>query len=252
MRCLRLTVAYDGTDFFGWQWQPAQRTVQGTLEGAIARITDQASRAVGSSRTDRGVHALGQTVSLTISTRLDAATLKRALNAHLPSDLAVLAVAEAPLGFHAINDAIAKRYRYVIDDGPVPDLFSRRYAWYVPQSLDAQQMHNAARALVGKHDCKSYESAGSRRLHTVRTIHSLAVQRCPFQGGERVVIEVEADGFLYNMARNIVGTLVEVGRRRRSVEWPAEVLAAGDRRLAGMTAPPHGLYLLRVLLDSYY
>jgi tRNA pseudouridine38-40 synthase len=257
MRCFRLTIAYDGTDFLGWQWQPGQRTVQGALEAALARVAQSASRAVASSRTDAGVHALGQAVSLLAETRLDASTLGRALNANLPRDMVVRKVEEAPSGFHAIEHARGKRYRYVIHNAPLPDPLARRYAWQIAQPLDVASMHAAAQALVGPHDFRGYQSAGSRRVSTLRTVRELRIVRCDmppesFDGaGEarRVVLEVEADGFLYNMVRNIVGTLVEVGRGKRPVQWPAEVLAAGDRRLAGMTAPPHGLYLLRVFFD---
>lgn len=244
MRFLKLTVAYDGTGFFGWQWQPDRRTVQGELEAVLRRITSESLRAVASGRTDAGVHALGQVVSVATECRLPPDVLRRAMNAYAPPDLAVLDVQEAPQGFHATNDAIAKRYRYVIHDGPLRDVFSRHFAWQVRHRLDVGAMGDAARALVGRHDFKSYETAGSARACTVRTVRELSVQR--EAGSGRIVIEVEADGFLYNMVRNIVGTLVEVGRGKRPSSWPGEVLAARDRRLAGATAPPQGLYLLCV------
>jgi tRNA pseudouridine38-40 synthase len=250
MRTLHLTIAYDGTDFFGWQWQPAQRTVQGVLESAFEKIADPTSRAVASGRTDTGVHALGQAVNISIASRLDTATLQRALNARLPDDVVVLSVVEASDTFNAIDDSRGKRYRYVIDDSPWPDLFSRRYAWHVRQRLNVDEMHLAIQSLAGQHDFKGYESSGSQRVTTVRTIREFQVARSEYQNGERVLIEVEADGFLYNMVRNLVGTLVEVGRGKRPPTWPAEVLAAKDRRLAGMTAPPHGLYLLQVYFDE--
>jgi tRNA pseudouridine38-40 synthase len=248
-RCVRLIVAYDGTGFSGWQYQPQRRTVQGVLEQAVARIAPQAERAVASGRTDAGVHALAQAVSLRLHTRLDNGTLQRALNAYLPEDVQVLSVDDAPRGFHAIDDARGKRYRYVIDDGIRRDLFSRQHAWFVRQRLDVGSMQRAARWLIGQHDFRSFQSAGSPRVSTVRTVRDVSVERRPYQSGERVLIEIEADGFLYNMVRNVVGTLVEVGRGRQGVDWPAAVLAAGDRCQAGMTAPAHGLYLLRVYFD---
>ena len=243
MRFFRLTLAYDGTDFSGWQWQPQQRTVQGVVEAAIKGVTRESLRVVGSGRTDAGVHALGQLVSFASATTLDAETLGRALNANLPRDVAVLDTAEAPPEFNAIDHAISKQYRYLIQEGPLQDVFSRRYAWHLRTNLRDCEMHEAAQALLGEHDFKSYESAGSRRVSTVRVIHAFTVQRRNYQDGERVVVEVEADGFLYNMVRNLVGTLVEVGKGKQPPDWPRSILADRDRRLAGMTAPPQGLFL---------
>ncbi|MFV1967827.1 MAG: tRNA pseudouridine(38-40) synthase TruA [Pirellulaceae bacterium] len=243
MRFFKLTVAYDGTHFSGWQWQPDRRTVQGELETAVDRVTGGSRRLVASGRTDAGVHALGQAVTLATDSALPPDVLLRALNANTPGDLVVLDVQAARDGFNAIDDAIGKRYRYWIQDGPIPDVFMRHYAWQVRQPLDADAMHDAAQALKGTHDFKSYESSGSPRVSTVRSVRDLVVRRQTRDATSYVVIEVEADGFLYNMVRNIVGTLVEVGREKKSPAWPGEVLAARDRRVAGMTAPPQGLYL---------
>jgi tRNA pseudouridine38-40 synthase len=187
--------------------------------------------------------------------------LQRALNANLPHDIAVLHAAEVPDGFHATYHAVRKRYRYVIDDGPVANVIQRRYAWHYPYGpLDADAMNRAAAALLGTHDFSSFESSGAKRKSSVRTIFDISVQRRPCadpslaagrgQGrGESppwVVTEVEANGFLYNMVRAIVGTLVEVGRGTRPESWPAEVLGAQNRRVGGHTAPPHGLFLVYV------
>ena len=246
MRTLKLTLAYDGTAYAGWQLQPGQRTLQGTLEAALARITRETIRVRASGRTDAGVHALGQVVSFHTESSLPADVFVRALNAELPDDMVVLAVAEAPVGFHAIRDAVRKRYRYLLHDGPVHDVFRRHQVWHYRQSLDAAAMHRAAQALLGKHDFRSFESAWPQRTSSVRTIFEISVVR-GISGDENLIaLEVEADGFLYNMVRAIVGTLVEVGRGTRDESWPAEVLAAQDRRVAGMTAPPQGLFLLRV------
>jgi tRNA pseudouridine38-40 synthase len=158
----------------------------------------------------------------------------------------VFEVALAPDDFHALRDAVRKRYRYVIQDGRLPDLFDRKYVWHVYQRLDVEAMRSAAAALAGTHDFASFETAGSPRLTSVRTILELAVERRQAELTDRVVIEVEADGFLYNMVRNIVGTLVQVGKGREAVSWPAEVLALRDRTKAGMTAPAQGLFLVGV------
>lgn len=248
MRTIKLTIAYDGTHYAGWQFQPDRPTVQGAIEAALEQIVGQRARVAGSGRTDAGVHALGQVASFDTTTRLAADVLRRALNARLPHDIAVLTAADAPPGFHATADAIRKRYRYMIHDGPIRDVFGRRYCWHVYQRLDAERMHRAAQACMGTHDFASFENRGSPRENSVRTIFDVAVYR---DGDEtnRVAIEVEADGFLYNMVRNIVGTLVEVGRHARSEEWVGEGLAACDRSATGPTAPPEGLVLLRVKYD---
>jgi tRNA pseudouridine38-40 synthase len=250
MRFFKLTLAYDGSAYAGWQWQPKLPTIQGTLEAALKEVTGETIRAIASGRTDTGVHALGQVVNFQSQTKLPPEVLFKAINANLPADVLVLEVRDAPEGFHAIRDAVGKRYRYVIQDGPLRDLFARAYSWHIRQRLDDQAMRRAAEALMGTHDFASFETAGSQRLTTVRTVRELLVERLFVDLSERVVVEIEADGFLYNMVRNIVGTLVEVGRGRRPESWPAEVLTARDRRLAGMAAPPQGLFLVRVDYDE--
>ena len=251
MRCFHLTVAYDGTDFFGWQWQPDRRTVQGVMEEAIHRVTSEKLRVVGSGRTDAGVHAYGQAVSFTSSTRLEPAVLLRALNANLPHDVRVVNAMETASDFCAMRSSTGKRYRYLIYNAPIPDVFSRQRVWFVYDHLDVNAMRDAAQRLVGRHDFKTYETSGSPRVGTCRTIRDLTVwQESNGIEPNRIAIEVEADGFLYNMVRNLVGTLVEVGKGKQPVEWPFEILAARDRRLAGPTAPPQGLYMLRVFFAA--
>jgi tRNA pseudouridine38-40 synthase len=242
----RLLLAYDGREFAGWQRQPGLRTVQQELEAALARITGEPVRCIASGRTDAGVHALGQVVSFQSATRLAPAVLAKALNAELPEDMLVFEVALAPPRFHALRDALRKRYRYVIEDGRLRDLFARHYLWHVFASLDVEAMQAAASLLVGTHDFASFQTGGSPRLSTVRTIYDLVVQRRAGELTDRVVIEVEADGFLYNMVRNIVGTLVEVGKGKQPPPWVGQVLAARQRAAAGMTAPAQGLYLVGV------
>jgi tRNA pseudouridine38-40 synthase len=193
-------------------------------------------------RTDAGVHALGQAVGLVTDSSLSTIELQRGLNAVLPEDVAIVAIEDAPKNFHATYDAKRKTYRYQIHNGRTPEVFHRRYVWHYPQPLDAEKMHAAAQALIGKHDFASFESAGSERPDSIRTLFAVDVNR----DADRITIEVTGDGFLYNMVRAIVGTLVEVGKGARELQWVAEVLAACDRRLAGQTAPPHGLFLVSV------
>ena len=246
MRTLKLTLAYDGTAYAGWQLQPGQPTIQGALEAALEKVTGARGRTLASGRTDAGVHALGQVVGVRTQSRLAPDVLLRALNANLPDDIAVLEVCEMDRPFHPIRDARGKRYRYVIHDGAVRDVFRRFRAWHVPGGLDAEAMDRAAAALGGRHDFRSFQTSGAPRRTTVRTIHDIWVRRRPSPEEHVIVLEVEADGFLYNMVRAIVGTLVEVGRGAEPETWPAEVLAAADRRRAGPTAPPQGLFFVCV------
>jgi len=247
MRTLKLTLSYDGGDFAGWQTQRGSRTVQATLEEAIEKITGVRPSTLASGRTDAGVHALGQVIGFRTESRLPAEVLRRALNAELPHSMAVLDVAEVHDDFHATHNALTKRYRYVIDNGPIRDVFSRRYAWhYAHGRLDVDAMQRAAAALIGRHDFSSFQTAGSPRKTSVRTVHDLSVERGRGEQERFVTVEIEADGFLYNMVRTIVGTLVDVGRGVRPESWPAEVLQSLDRRRAGRTAPPQGLFLIKV------
>jgi tRNA pseudouridine38-40 synthase len=246
MRNLRLTLSYDGTDFHGWQTQPGLRTVQQTLEDAVAALTRRRARVNASGRTDTGVHAVGQVVNFHSETRLAPEVLVRALNAHLPPDLVVRAAADVPEAFDANRDAQRKLYRYVIHDGPVPDLFLRRYCYHTRHRLDAAAMARAARPLRGRHDFRCFETGWPNRASSVRTVTHLAVNRL----GDWLWLDVEADGFLYNMVRAIAGTLLHVGRGY----WPESeveaILRAADRTRAGPTAPAQGLFLMRVSYET--
>jgi tRNA pseudouridine38-40 synthase len=246
MRNFRLTLSYDGTDFHGWQTQPGLRTVQETLEQALARLTgSDRVRVNASGRTDTGVHAVGQVVNFRSDTKLDPVTLRRAVNAHLPEDVVVREAAVAPDDFDANRDAIRKLYRYVLHDGDVPDLFQRRYWHHTKYKLDVVAMSRAAAALLGTHDFRCFETEWPNRASSVRTITRLDVERA----GDRITLDVEADGFLYNMVRAIAGTLMNVGRGYWPEEHVARVVAAGDRSQAGPTAPAKGLFLMHVTYE---
>jgi tRNA pseudouridine38-40 synthase len=242
MRNIKLTISYDGTDFHGWQRQNGLRTVQGVLEDAIHQLTGSRTAATASGRTDAGVHALGQVVHFLNSSRHSTCTFVRALNALLPPDVRVLGAEEMPQAFHATLDAKSKRYRYVIDNGAFADVFRLRHSWHVRRALDEHAMDRAGRFLVGRHDFHSFETEWPNRISSVRTIFDLTVERTK----SVVTIEVEADGFLYNMVRSIAGTLVLVGAGKRTEEWVADVLAAENRAVAGPTAPAKGLFLVQV------
>lgn len=248
LRYYKLVVAYDGTHYAGWQIQPGQPTIQGMLERAMARLVKQRVAITGSGRTDSGVHALGQVASLaTDAWNAPGDKLAAALNSKLPPDIRVMQSARMPGDFHAIRDAVGKRYRYQLQLGGVRDPFEHRYRWYFGAPVEIGPMQQAARHLVGRHDFAAFQAAGSQRKTTVRTVCDLVVEPDVGRGGCRGLrIEVEADGFLYNMVRNIVGSLLEVGRGKEPPEWMAQIRDAGDRDLAGPTAPPQGLFLLHV------
>ena len=246
MRNLKLTLSYDGTDFNGWQTQPGFRTVQETLEKAIAALTGESRvRVNASGRTDAGVHAVGQVVNLYTTTSHAPKVFVRAVNAHLPGDVVVREVADVPEAFDANRDAWRKLYRYVMHDGPVPDPFLRRYACQSRHRLDVAAMQRAAEPLRGRHDFHSFETDWPNRMSSVRTITHLALNRF----GDWLWLDVEADGFLYNMVRAIAGTLINVGRGYWPETYVAEILRAEDRRLAGPTAPAQGLFLMRVTYE---
>ncbi len=246
-RWFKLTISYDGREFEGWQRQNTKRTLQLEMEKALARLLGYHTTLMASGRTDAGVHALGQVVSFGADTHHSAETIRRALCNYLPHDVAILRVQEMAGKFRSIADSIRKRYRYVLQDGQKRDVFSRFYAWHSWRKLNIEAMQEAAKVLVGTHDFVAFEGSGSRRVGTVRTIYDLSIERMSTEDFGRIHIEVEADGFLYNMVRNLVGTLVDVGCGRRPISHTANSLKSKDRTKAGMTAPPQGLYLLWVL-----
>jgi tRNA pseudouridine38-40 synthase len=247
MRTIKLTLAYDGTHYAGWQAQPDAKTLQGTLEAAIAKVTGESIRVLASGRTDAGVHALGQVVSFATNSELPPDVLQRAITNNLPRDMVVLEVVDAPEGFNALRDTVRKRYRYQLDDGQTPNPLERHQVWHYGRPLDVEAMQQAASMLVGTHDFASFESSGSPRESTWRTVFGLTVRRGEDQP-HVISIDVVADGFLYNMVRAIVGTLVEVGLGNLRPESINELLKAKDRGRAGRTAPAHGLCLMR----AYY
>jgi tRNA pseudouridine38-40 synthase len=243
-RTFKLTIAYDGTDFFGWQRQATERTVQAVIEDALQPIEGQAVVITGAGRTDTGVHAEGQVASLSLASSIDTGDLQRALNATLPLDVRVLDAAEVRADFNARFDARAKTYRYALWSGEVMLPALRRTTWHVPYRLDLEQMREAAAHLVGSHDFAAFQATGSDVTTTVLEITSSTIDRGP--SDRLITYKVTGSGFLRHMVRNIVGTIVDVGRGRIPASGLAEILASRDRARASATAPAHGLTLLRV------
>jgi tRNA pseudouridine38-40 synthase len=228
MRTLKLTVSYDGTHYVGWQRQLNGLSIQQLVEEAFVPLLGAAPTVAGASRTDAGVHALGQVASLNLDSALPAPAIQRALNMRLPEDAR----------FHASG----KSYRYRIATTPVLSPFDRWFVWHVSQPLETARMQRAAAALVGRHDFAAFQASGASIVGTVRTLERVEV----IDAGGEVRVEIDGEGFLRHMVRTIAGTLTEIGLGQRPVEAMAEIVAAGDRRLAGKTAPALGLTLVSV------
>ena len=243
MTNFRLILEYDGTDFEGWQVQGPRRTVQGCLLAALETIVGVPVSLTGSGRTDSGVHAEGQVANARLDTRLDAPALQRALNGNLPDDVAVLGIDVVADDFDARRHARSKHYCYRIWNDPVRSPLRSRRAWWIRGSLDLDAIRKAAPALVGRHDFASFQAAGSEVQTTVRTLTRVDVSGAP---GDEIVFDFEGDGFLRYMIRNLVGTLVDVGRGGRAAEEMFAILERCDRAAAGATAPAHGLTLVSV------
>lgn len=242
MRNVRILIAYDGSKFFGWQRQDGFLSVQEALEEALLSLLGTAPIVRGSGRTDTGVHALGQVAHFHVETRLEDDRLRHALNAHLVDGIVVRRLETCRDDFHAQYDAVSKRYAYVVWTERFRSPFLGAHAHSVPDPLDLPSMRQAARELVGEHDFSAFASAGSPRKSPVRHLRRLRI------GGNhrRFAMIFEANGFLYNMARALAGTLLEVGRGKLTPSRVREVLLSRDRRLAGPTAPAEGLYLVSV------
>jgi len=242
VRTIKLTIEYDGTLYHGWQVQPGLVTIQGVVQDCLARILGHPVYVQGAGRTDAGVHAIGQTAHFRCESKHSSAVIMRALNALLPDDIVIRQAEDVHPSFHAQFDAKEKEYRYYLLCQPERSAFFRRYALFVPTPLDLDQMRNALARIVGRHDFFSFSTAGDERENTVRTITSADIG----QEGHLVAITVRGEGFLHKMVRRIVGTLLEVGRGRMGADQITQILQARDKRLAGPSAPPHGLFLMSV------
>ena len=241
-RRIKLVIHYDGTAYHGWQAQCDVDTIQAQLEIAIEKLCGCEAKLIGSSRTDAGVHAMGQVAHVDVDTPVPTKNIIRSLNRYLPDDIVVTEAEDVDESFDAIRSTMSKLYRYTIYTGKIRPVREIRYCWHRPGRLNIKKMQQAAEKLPGKKDFKSFASAADQRESSIRTILKCEViENKPF-----IYIDVEADGFLYNMVRNIVGTLVDIGRGRWEPEYIEEILAAKDRAAAGKIAPPCGLCLMEI------
>ena len=243
MRNIKLLIEYDGANYLGWQVQAKGLTIQGILEDKLALLTGEKVHLFGSGRTDAGAHALGQVASFKTQNPMDVRTIQKALNSLLPSDIAIKEVGEVGEDFSARKSAKSKVYEYRILNGPIRSVFNREYAWYIPQRLDLREMKKATQILIGEHDYSSFRSVGTPTKTAIRRVF-----RAEWRKGREGVLrlEIEANGFLKQMVRAIVGTLVEVGKGKIAVDEFRKILESKDRSLAGPTAPAHGLLLKEV------
>jgi len=240
VRNIKLTIQYDGSGYHGWQIQPGMATVQGEVAEAIKKLLGSDVTVNGASRTDSGVSALGQVANIRIDSPIPIENLAKAITQKLPDQIAVTEAVDAPDEFDAISCTKSKLYRYTIHTGKTRPVLRIRHCWHRPGELNIEEMQKAGEKLLGRKDFKSFACAADNRQSSIRTI-----SRCSVTGdGDWIYFDVAADGFLYNMVRNIVGTLVEAGRGRWKAEKIDEILAAKDRRAAGPIAPAGGLCLM--------
>ena len=240
---IKLLIEYDGTNYQGWQVQPKGSTIQGILEEKLGLLTGEAIQLFGSGRTDSGVHALGQVAHFKTKSPMDIRSMQRALNSLLPPDMVIQKIEEVDEGFHARRHSKSKVYEYRILNRNLRSAFQRGFVWHIPQKIKFKEMEKATRWLIGEHDFSSFRSTGSPTQTTVRR-----VIRAEWKKGRKGLIrfEIEANGFLKQMVRSIVGTLVEVGKGKIKGEDFQGILDSKDRKKAGPTAPAHGLFLKEV------
>lgn len=242
MRNIKLTIEYDGTDFCGWQMQPSQRTVQGEIEKAIKIMSGEEIIIFGAGRTDAGVHANGQVANFHIDSHIHSHRFAAAINSLLPKDIVIKESTEVDDCFHSRYSSIGKEYKYIIYNDRIRSSLLRNYTYYINYHLDVEKMYRASRKLVGAHDFKSFMSSGGSVKNTMRIIHSLNI----ISQKNIIEITIKGNGFLYNMARIIVGTLVDIGRGRIQEEELDNILHYKNRQKAGHTAVAKGLYLKKV------
>lgn len=242
MRCFKATIEYDGTDFRGFQWQHGERTVQGEIERAIAQRTGQTVRVTGAGRTDAGVHALGQVISFAVETQIPIERMVMALNSALPPDISIRSVEEAEPEFNARFKASSRLYAYLLVHGRPPSALWRRFAGYTPKLLDVDAMRAAGTLLIGEQDFAAFTNVLQQDEPTYRDVTRLRV----VSRRSVILVRIEANAFLRGMVRNIVGTLMEVGAGSYSPEYVKSIQATRNRQMAGPSAAPQGLCLMKV------
>lgn len=254
MRNILLIVQYDGSSYHGWQIQKSTITIQGILEEKLSMILNENIRIISASRTDAGVHALYQASAFKTNTNLSLETIMRALNSHLPNDIRVTDIKDVALTFHPQKSALKKSYVYYITNQRYSSPFLYRYTWLLPYKLNIKLMQKASKFLIGEKDFSSFMGSGSSVKNRVREIYKIDIKRLKKLGflgfsiyGSFIMIRIEANGFLKHMVRNIVGTLVDVGRGKIGLDRIPEIISAKDRRLAGKTAPAHALFLEKII-----
>ena len=238
----KLTIAYDGTRFYGWEHQPGKDTIQGKLESVLTALNGAPVDVIGAGRTDAGVHARAMVANAVLDVDKSPEEIRDYMNRYLPEAIAVREVKPCAERFHARYKAIGKTYRYTCHDGPVKPIFDRKYVTVLDTPVDVEKMQQAAAYLVGEHDFRSFCGNPRMKKSTVRMVDSIVIER----RRDRVVFTFHGTGFLQNMVRILVGTLLEVGRGYWDAERVREILEARDRKLAGPTAPPEGLCLMKV------
>jgi tRNA pseudouridine38-40 synthase len=247
MQNVILHLSYDGTNYHGWQKQPGQKTVQGVIEDCLVKITGGIEKLTASARTDAGVHALDQVVNFYTSSRLTPSTMVRALNSLLSRDIVIREASWASEKFHARYSARSKLYLYLILARPYPSPFHSRYSWYLSYPLEVKKIKKAANFLIGTHDFSSFRAASCNAKTSIRHLSRLELE----ERGSFLLFWVEANAFLQHMVRNIIGTLVEVGRGKYEPEYVEEILVIKDRTKAGPTAPAQGLFLYKVTYEKF-
>lgn len=247
MRNIKVILEYDGSSYCGWQRQPRHLTVQELVENGLHKLFKERIKVSVAGRTDTGVHAKGQVINFVTCSSVPIPAIKPALNSYLSPDIQVKKVQEVSVNFHAQKSALSRLYRYIIYNHPFPNPFYRNFSWHIPFSLERENMREASRYLIGRHDFSSFLAQGSPVYSPVREIEKVVF----FGKGRFMVIYIRADSFLYRMVRNIIGTLVEVGRARLSPIEVKKILDARDRAAGGPTAPPQGLCLVRVRYPPY-
>ncbi len=242
MRNIKLTIEYDGKDFKGWQKQPNKPNIQGEIERAIYNITKEEVDLIGSGRTDAGVHALGQVANFKTNSNIPIEKLALAINSQLKNSIIIKKAEEVDERFHSRYNAKHKTYRYIINNSPCGTAIYRNLEYCFPIKLDVAKMQEAAKYFEGEHDFKAFKSSGTSAKNSVRTIYNASVK----QEGEKIIIELTGNGFLYNMVRIISGTLLDVGLQKIKPEEIKNIIEEKDRQKAGKTLPAHGLYLVEV------